>query len=291
MDARKLARFDGAEHMLACPICGGALARADQRLCCPAGHSFDIARQGYANLLRNQGSQQHYDRASFAMRRRVFQSGLYDAIAHTIAELASSAVEQLETRDAEQAGRLAIVDAGCGEGFFSRAIRATCDAPLCAFDISRDSIQLAATTDPCDNIVWLVADLATIPVQTGCAACVLDIFSPANYRAFARVLAQGGCIIKAIPTAQHLKEIRQLASSRLKHDTYSNQRIIDHFARFCHIEHRCTVSTTLELDDDVRDALVAMTPMLFNVDTAGMGWAALERATVEAEIVVGVPRR
>ena len=291
MDARKLARFDGAEHMLACPICGGALARTDQRLCCPAGHSFDIARQGYANLLRNQTSQQHYDRTSFAMRRRVFQSGLYDAIAHTIAELASHAVERLEAQDAEHTERLAIVDAGCGEGFFSRAIRAACDAPLCAFDISRDSIQLAATTDPCDAIVWLVADLATIPVQTGCAACVLDIFSPANYREFARILAQGGCIVKAIPTAQHLKEIRQLASSRLKHDTYSNQRIIDHFARFCHIEHRCTASTTLELDDEVRDALVAMTPMLFNVDTAGMGWAALERATVEAEIVVGVPRR
>ncbi len=291
MDARKLARFDGAEHMLACPICGDTLARTDQRLRCPAGHSFDIARQGYANLLRNQGSQQHYDRASFAMRRRVFQSGLYDAIAHTIAELASSAVERLETRDAEHAGRLAIVDAGCGEGFFSRAVRAACDTPLCAFDISRDSIQLAATTDPCDNIVWLVADLATIPVQTGCAACVLDIFSPANYREFARILAQGGCIVKAIPTARHLQEIRQLASSRLKHDTYSNQHIIDHFARFCHIEHRCTASTTLELEDEVRDALVAMTPMLFNVDTAHIDWAALERATVEAEIVVGVPRR
>ena len=148
MDARKLARFDGAEHMLACPICGGALARTDQRLCCPAGHSFDIARQGYANLLRNQTSQQHYDRTSFAMRRRVFQSGLYDAIAHTIAELASHAVERLEAQDAEHTERLAIVDAGCGEGFFSRAIRAACDAPLCAFDISRDSIQLAATTDP-----------------------------------------------------------------------------------------------------------------------------------------------
>ena len=291
MDARKLARFDCAEHMLACPICGGALAREDQRLCCPAGHSFDIARQGYANLLRNQTSQQHYDRASFAMRRRVFQSGLYDAIAHTIAELASDAVERIEARDAERAERLAIVDAGCGEGFFSRAVRTACTAPLCAFDISRDSIQLAATTDPCDNIVWIVADLATIPVQTGCAACVLDIFSPANYREFARVLDASGCIVKAIPTAQHLKEIRQLASSRLKHDTYSNQRIIDHFARFCHIEHRCTASTTLELDDEVRSALVAMTPMLFNVDAAHIDWTALEHATVEAEIVVGTPRR
>ncbi len=291
MDARKLARFDHAEHLLACPVCGSALTRGGQRLCCPKGHSFDIARQGYANLLRGGHKHQDYDRASFAMRRRVFQSGLYDAIAQAVATAAEETVAHLdETCRASAAAAPAIVDAGCGEGFFSRAVRAATMAPLCAFDISRDSIQLAAATNPDDATIWLVADLAAIPVQDSRAACVLDIFSPANYREFTRILAAGGRIVKAIPTARHLEEIRQLASPHLKHDTYSNQRIIEHFERFCCIEQRRTVGTTLELDDDVRDALIAMTPMLFNVDAARIDWTSLTRATVEAEVMVGTVR-
>lgn len=291
MDARKLARFDHAEHLLACPLCGGALKRIDQRLCCPKGHSFDIAHQGYANLLRGGHKHQDYDRNSFAMRRRVFQSGLYDAIAQAVAEAAAEAVAcSGQPCSANAADAPAIVDAGCGEGFFSRAVRAATTAPLCAFDISRDAVQLAAATDPNDATIWLVADLAAIPVQDSRAACVLDIFSPANYREFTRILAAGGRIVKAIPTARHLEEIRRLASPHLKHDTYSNQRIIEHFERFCHIEQRRTVGTTLELDDEVRDALIAMTPMLFNVDAAHIDWTALTHATVEAEIVVGTVR-
>ena len=34
-----------------CPICGGPLDREPSAYSCPAGHSFDLAREGYVHLL------------------------------------------------------------------------------------------------------------------------------------------------------------------------------------------------------------------------------------------------
>ena len=83
MDMRKLKRFDRASAFLACPVCGEPLVRDGRRLICQHGHSFDIARQGYVNLLRGGGrggAHEDYGRRTFEMRRRVFDAGLYDPI-------------------------------------------------------------------------------------------------------------------------------------------------------------------------------------------------------------------
>lgn len=288
MDMRKLARFDRASAFLACPVCGEPLERDGRRLACQHGHSFDIARQGYVNLLRgggHGGAYGDYDRRTFEMRRHVFDAGLYDPIAQAVAETAAGIVDALGAEPAVE-----VVDAGCGEGFFSRAVRGTGVERVCAFDISKDSVQLAAGADPADGVAWAVADLAAIPVLDRSAGVVLNVFSPANYREFARVLVPGGRIVKVIPTENHLREVRRLAADKLRHGAYSNTRIVEHFERFCTICDRSTVSATIPLGDDVREALVSMTPVLFNVDTAGIDWSALTEATAEAEILVGAMR-
>ena len=177
-------------------------------------------------------------------------------------------------------------DAGCGEGYFAEAVRRT-GAAVCAFDISRDSIQLAAGQNAEDGILWFVADLAAIPVQDGAIDAVIDVFSPAHYGEFRRVLAPGGRVIKVVPTAHHLHEVRELAADQLRHSAYSNRRVIDHFAASCRLISRTTVSHTLALTPKVRDALIAMTPLLFSVDAAAIDWSGLTQATVEAEVLVG----
>ena len=288
MDIRKLKRFDRASAFLACPVCGEPLVRDGRRLACQHGHSFDIARQGYVNLLRgggHGGAGEDYGRHTFEMRRRVFDAGLYDPIAQTVAETAAGIVGALGERPAVE-----VVDAGCGEGFFSRAVRGAGVERICAFDISKDSVQLAAGADPADGVAWAVADLAAIPVLDRSAGVVLNVFSPANYREFDRVLAPGGRVVKVIPTENHLREVRRLAADKLRHGAYSNKRIIEHFGRFCTICDRRTVSATIPLEDDVREALVSMTPILFNVDAAEIDWSGLTEATAEAEILVGTMR-
>lgn len=300
MDARKWTRFDGTEHLLACPVCGSALSRpaGEARLTCAHGHSFDIARQGYANLLRGgkrRAEHAAYDRTSFAARRRVFASGLYEPIAQALIELvadSATATSAATSADDAPSDRLAqVLDAGCGEGFFAERVRAATGAPVAAFDISKDSVQLAAGARADDGICWFVADLAAIPVQDNAVTCVLNVFSPANYQEFARVLVPGGRLVKVVPTARHLHEVRALAAAHLAHDAYSNERVLAHFDACCtRIEAR-RVTSTIELDAATREALVTMTPLLFNVDIAAIDWSGLTQATVEADILVGTPHR
>lgn len=276
MDVRKLQRFEHARELLACPICHEPLDLQGTSLVCAHRHSFDVARQGYVNLLRGNKQPQGYDRASFEHRRQVFESGLYDPIADALCHAVEAASPTLP-----------VIDAGCGEGFFARAVRHATNAGVCAFDIVRDSIQLAANADPEDGIVWLVADLAAIPVQDGHAGCVLDVFSPANYREFRRILAPTGRIIKVVPTANHLHELRERAAENLRHQDYSNQRVLDHFAASCTLDTRQTVTCTHQLDARTLEALIAMTPLLFNVDTDAVDWSGISSVTVEADILVG----
>lgn len=277
VDARKLARFNDCAKTLACPVCGEPLTLADTSLVCPRNHRFDIARQGYANLLRGGKKQQEYDRASFENRRRVFASGLYDPIARALVELVE-----------EHAPAGLVVDAGCGEGFFSSRVRGATGRPVCAFDISKDSVQLAAGSNAEDGIMWLVADLAAIPLQDGVAACVCDVFSPANYHEFKRVLAPDGVVVKVVPTENHLHELRARAAEQLRHDDYSNQRVLDHLAASCRVVARRRATSTLRLDADALAALVAMTPLLFHVDRDQVNWSDVDEVTVEADLIVGM---
>lgn len=284
MDQRKLMRFTQGAGLLSCPVCGEPLLLEGTALRCAAGHSFDIARQGYVNLLAGAHRSQGYDRASFEKRRQVFSSGIYDDIAQEVCRIVA---DLTEGKTAESGKPPRVLDAGCGEGYFARAVAHKTAAQVAAFDISKDSVQLAAGTDADDGIIWFVADLAAIPVRDHTIDCVLDIFSPAHYGEFRRVLAPGGFVVKAIPTEHHLHELRERASGQLAHDDYSNERVIEHFKESCELLATRRVTRTQELDPEALDALLAMTPLLFHVDRAAIDWSDVCEVTVEADILLG----
>ena len=98
---------------------------------------------------------------------------------------------------------------------------------------------------------------------------------------------EGGHIVKVVPTARHLHELRERAAGSLLHQEYSNQRVLDHFAHSCVLDTRKTATCTLALEPAAIEALVAMTPMLFKVDTSTIDWSDIDSVTVEAEILVG----
>lgn len=301
MDIRKLERFRAAEGLLACPVCGAPLALEGRALRCAAGHSFDVARQGYVNLLRGGVRLEGYDRASFMDRRRVFAAGLYEPIAAALAEAVSvhapsgqrvspSAVESGPGSAPHAPGSCPtprVLDAGCGEGYFARELRRRVGARVAAFDISKDSVQLAAAADAGDGIVWFVADLASIPVRPASADCVLNVFSPANYAEFRRALAPGGVVVKAVPTPRHLQELRAAAAGQLAHAAYENDRVLGHFAESCALIERRTAGGAFAVDAETVRALAAMTPLFFHVDAARVDLRAVRKVTVEAEILVG----
>ena len=156
-----------------------------------------------------------------------------------------------------------------------------------AFDLSKESVQLAAKSDASWKVNWFVGDLAHLPIQSKSMEVILDIFSPANYAEFERVLKTEGVIIKVVPTSSHQKEIRQLAQYQLAKQSYSNQEILEHFEDHCQILSSETVSLTKSLTPEERQALLAMTPLLFHVDQEKINWTRLTEITIEAQILVG----
>lgn len=181
-----------------------------------------------------------------------------------------------------------ILDVGCGEGFYARAVQAAHpDATVLAFDISKDSVQLAAREDAACAVKWFVGNLAELPVRDGAVDCVLDVFSPVNYAEFTRVLGGSGVVIKVVPGARHDGQLRELARGQLRHGDYSNEQVVAQFAEHFDVLERRLVSQTFPMPAEDVLAFARMTPLLFNVDVDSLDLSRIHELTVEAEILVG----
>ena len=186
--------LDAATGLLACPHCGGPLSIGEV-VACPRGHSFDVARQGYLNLLAS-GQPKNADTAEMlAARGRVLSSGLFDRVLNLVAEHARRAPRGLEV--------------GSGPAQYQR--QALRDAPSrrgVALDVSVAAARTAARAD--SRIAAVVADVwAPLPLLDDCFDAVLCVFAPRNLAEFARVLAPSGRLLVLVPNPGHLQQLRQ----------------------------------------------------------------------------------
>ena len=272
----KLQRF-AAATAFAFPICQENLPLVESSLKCSNRHSFDLAKFGYVNLAPQIKQSANYDKENFQNRQEILEAGFYQAILEGISDL-------LATKPSAKT----VLDIGCGEGFYSRKLQEShSDKTFYAFDISKDSVQIAAKSEPNWAVNWFVGDLARLPIKDASMDILLDIFSPANYGEFRRVLSKDGILIKVIPTENHLKEIRQMEQDQLTKKDYSNQDIKEHFQEHFRIQSSQIASLTKPISAEQRQALLAMTPLLFHVDQTKIDWSQLTEITIEAEILVG----
>ncbi|WP_173282595.1 putative RNA methyltransferase [Streptococcus sp. 1449] len=272
----KLQRFASATAF-ACPICQENLTLVETSLKCCNRHSFDLAKFGYVNLAPQIKQSANYDKENFQNRQQILEAGFYRAILEAVSDLLANS----ETSTT-------ILDIGCGEGFYSRKLQENHpEKTFYAFDISKDSVQIAAKSEPNWAVNWFVGDLARLPIKDASMHILLDIFSPANYGEFRRVLSKDGILIKVIPTENHLKEIRQRVQDQLTNKDYSNQDIKNHFQEHFTILSNQTVSLTKTITAEQLQALLSMTPLLFRVDQSKIDWSQLTEITIEAEILVG----
>ena len=272
----KLQRFASATAF-ACPICQENLTLVENSLKCNNRHSFDLAKFGYVNLAPQIKQSANYDKENFQNRQQILEAGFYQAILEAVSDLLSN------SKNAKT-----ILDIGCGEGFYSRKLQERHpDKTFYAFDISKDSVQIAAKSEPNWAVNWFVGDLARLPIKDASMDILLDIFSPANYGEFRRVLSKDGIFIKVIPTKNHLKEIRQKVQDQLTNKDYSNQDIKEHFQEHFTILSSQTASLTKTITAEQLQALLSMTPLLFHIDQRKIDWSQLTEITIEAEILVG----
>jgi 23S rRNA (guanine745-N1)-methyltransferase len=176
-------------------VCRGGL-RGGRTLQCDAGHSFDVAREGYVNLLLAQQRRSRRPGDSdemVAARRRFLATGAYDPLTDALARVVAGE------------GPGAVLDVGCGDGRHTRRLEASVVAGV---DVSRRAVALAARAHA--SGWYAVASAADLPVATASVDVALDVFGPVVAAELARVLRPGGAVVAAHPGSGHLAALRAL---------------------------------------------------------------------------------
>ncbi len=269
---------------LACPLDGDPLLLNGASWRCAAGHTFDVARQGYTHLLPVQKKRSLDPGDSKAMviaRQRFLDAGHYQPIA--------AEVNRLTLADLPAAGGHSCLDAGCGEGYYLRQLAAAHGyeetMALVGLDISKAAILSAtrqADTDKSQQPNWLVGSNANLPVLAGTLDRVLCVFGFPVYAEFARVLKPGGRLIQVDAGPDHLRELREIIYPELKPERKHDPEAPDNFVR--------VATDTLQYNLDLNEArpvadLLAMTPHLYRAKAEGREKAAaLDRLAVTVDV-------
>lgn len=187
-----------------CPLCGGPLMQLGSTLRCSKGHSFDLAKEGYAHLLPVQKKRTKAPGDSKEMveaRARFLDAGHYAVFAQTLARLCAEIAR-------EQGTPLHILDMGCGEGYYSRAIAEELthqglSFELIGLDIAKPAVRRAAKYAP-GSCRYAVASCFACPIQDGWADVAVNVFAPFAREETLRVLRPGGKLLYAVPGPRHL---------------------------------------------------------------------------------------
>ncbi|GEC97518.1 MAG: hypothetical protein RLZZ220_2688 [Pseudomonadota bacterium] len=252
---------------LACPLDGGPLRRHGTSWRCDAGHCFDLAAQGYTNLLPVQQKRSRDpgdSKEMVAARRRYLNAGFYQPIAALVSRTVLANLP---------AGRAAAcLDAGCGEGYYLRELAAAGDGQrlaLLGLDISKWAVLAAAKQDKRPN--WVVGSNAKLPVLPATLDRVLCMFGFPVYAEFARVLRPGGELLQVDAGPDHLRELREIIYPTLKPERAAEPLSPAGFSVLPAESLRYTV--TLGGAEQIGD-LLTMTPHLYRASAEGRAKAA-----------------
>ena len=261
-----------------CPLCGAALTREGPAARCQNGHSFDVARQGYVHLLP--ANKMHAklpgdSREMVAARRRFLQAGYYAIFRDALCKLALDCAASLGKPGGEG---LRLCDAGCGEGYYTAALAdALPQGEVYGFDISKLAVKAAAGQYKKPR--FAVASSFAIPLPTGFADCLTDVFSPLAEGEFARVVKPGGYFLYAVPGPRHLYGMKEL----LYQQPYENPVRDTEYPGFRFVD-RTPVRGVIRIPDgDTAQALFAMTPYYWKTGVTGARRLA-ETGAFETEI-------
>ena len=285
-----------------CPVCGGTLERREHAAVCGNGHSFDIARQGYLHLLppnKMHSKLPGDSREMVEARRRFLEAGYYRPFRDKLCELAKryaggGATPQRELEEDKPGSRnpeetsglfqteagagigerafsshsaeagVKILDAGCGEGYYTEAVRkALGTAEVYGFDISKLAMKAAA--GKYKEIGFAVASSFAIPVPDGFCGCLINVFAPMAEEEFRRVVRPGGVMILAVPGERHLYGMKEF----LYQEPYENEHRETEYSGFSFVSRTAVREEIWVPDAGTAMDLFAMTPYYWKTGMDG----------------------
>lgn len=240
--------------LFACPVCMGELVREARRYACPNGHSFDLAREGYVHLLpanRMHAKLPGDGKEMLAARRRILDAGYYEPFSDCLNTLALALTAET--------GRPVILDAGCGEGYYTgRLCAALCgrgvEARVLGLDIAKPAVRMAAKRYP--GLELAVGSVFHMPVASGAVDCLTSVFAPIVPAEYARVVKPGGVMILAVAAPRHLYQLKRAVYER-PYENETKDTPYEGFALLKRVPVRGEI--TLDGGEAVRD-LFTMTP-------------------------------
>lgn len=240
---------------LLCPVCGEQLNLSGKQYLCPNRHSFDVARQGYVNLLTVQ--QKHSlnpgdTREQVLSRREFLEAGFYAPIAETlIAEANSFGI------------RGQILDVGCGEGYYSARLADALEAPLTGLDISKEAVRCAAAKYKGKQ--WLCATAAHIPVADGSVSLLTSLFALTLPQEFARVLQEGGYYFQVLAAEDHLLGLKGIIYDQLN---FKEKNTVPELPGFA-LRKSVPIRFSFTVEGQQIQNLFSMTPHVFRIGKDG----------------------
>ena len=263
---------------LICPLCGNVLNRQEKQYVCPNRHSFDIARQGYVHLLpvQNKHSLNPGDTRQQVLSRRSFlEAGYYAPIADALAE---------EAKALNIVGE--ILDAGCGEGWYSAALARELGLPLTGLDISKEAVRCAAAKYK--DARWLCATAAHIPVPDHSVGLLMSLFAITLPEEFSRVLEEKGYFFQVLEAQDHLLGLKSIIYPELK---FREKDTVPELPGFTLVKSR-PIRFTFTVEGEQIQNLFSMTPHVFRIGKEGAErLAKTETLTDTASCVLNIYRR
>ena len=263
--------------ILICPYCKSALLDSKERTyTCEKNHSFDVAKQGYINLLpvnQKKSKDPGDNEMMITARRNFLELGFYDQLIDSIKELVANKLS-FDTKD------IVAFDAGCGEGYYSEKALNTLpglETKILGTDISKFAVKNAAKKYK--NNFYFVSSVYNLPIADASTDLILSVFSPIKAEEFKRILSINGYVIVVTPAPNHLREMAELIYETFKpHTVNAEEKMTSEFELV--LNKRTTFKIDIKNAADLL-SLLKMTPYYWST-----GIERLENITNKNELLV-----
>ncbi|ENW83596.1 hypothetical protein F909_00607 [Acinetobacter sp. ANC 3929] len=237
---------------LMCPVCRQSLNLVENSWRCEKGHHYDVAKQGYVNLhvVQHKHSKSPGDTPESVQARREFlQAGFYQPLQQAVVEL----LQQLKPQ--------AVLDIGCGEGYYTSAMQAYTQQCI-GVDIAKTAVQRAAKLNA--DVIWVVGTGATLPVQDHSIDICTSLFSPIPQEEIIRVLDDEGFLLVVTPAPRHLYDLREALFEQV--NLHEPQKFVEQLDAQFELKQAQIVEAPMQLDQQALKNLIAMTPYAYKAN-------------------------